>query len=123
MRWRSPSTGLKSFASRRAFNGLDDLAHPYHKNPIGDESRPDLQRSGEHRGALLFGACAMGCRCNERAQALRSAVKAGARGDVAAVARDLSFIGKTLREDVRSGDLARVALQRLSVLRAGARRR
>jgi len=65
----------------------------------------------------------MGCRCNERAEALRNAVKAGARGDVVAAARDLSFIGKTLREDVRSGDLVRLARHRLSVLRAGARRR
>jgi hypothetical protein len=59
----------------------------------------------------------MGCRCNERAEALRRVVHAGARVEVRAVAREAAFVGRTLREDLRSGALARSAMQRLSLLR------
>jgi hypothetical protein len=63
----------------------------------------------------------MGCRCGERTEALRRAVIAGARGDIRAVTREAEFVGRTLREDLRSGALARAAQQRLSVLRLGRR--
>jgi hypothetical protein len=59
----------------------------------------------------------MGCRCQERAEAFRRAIAAGGRFDGRDVARELSLVGRTLREDVRSGALARAALTRLAVLR------
>jgi hypothetical protein len=59
----------------------------------------------------------MGCRCKERAVQLRSAVAAGARGELRAVAREIAAVGKTLREDLRSGALARAAQSRLALLR------
>ena len=60
----------------------------------------------------------MGCRCAERADALRRAASAVGRGDVRAVGRDLAFVGRTLTQDARSGDLARAASQSLAKLKA-----
>ncbi len=59
----------------------------------------------------------MGCRCNERADALRRVVSETARGDIRSAGRDLAFVGKTLRDDLRSGAIARLATQRLALLR------
>ena len=58
----------------------------------------------------------MGCRCRERRQALQRAVEAGQKGDVRDVGRELSLVGRTFREDVRSGALARAAVARLATL-------
>lgn len=63
----------------------------------------------------------MGCQCRERAEALRRAAQAVTHGEGDKVVAELSLVGRTLREDVRSGDLARAAIARLAVLR-GARR-
>ncbi len=63
----------------------------------------------------------MGCRCQERAASLRRAISDIARGDLRALGREASFVGRTFREDARSGALARAALQRMTLLR-GVRR-
>ncbi len=59
----------------------------------------------------------MGCRCQERAAALRRTVYDIGRGDFREVAREVGFVGRTFREDARSGALARAALQRMTLLR------
>lgn len=61
----------------------------------------------------------MGCRCQERGEALRRAAASAARGEIRDVVRELSFVGRTLNEDRRSGELARAAVARLAVLRKG----
>ena len=65
----------------------------------------------------------MGCRCRERTDALRRATAALVRGDVRAVVRQASYVGRTLAEDARSGALAREAQTRLARLRGGGVRR
>jgi len=59
----------------------------------------------------------MGCKCAERRAALRRAVEAGKSGDVRDIGRELSLVGRTFREDVRSGALARAAVARLATFR------
>jgi hypothetical protein len=59
----------------------------------------------------------MGCRCRERAEALRVAARAAARGEIRDAVRELSLVSRTLREDVRNGELARAALARLAIMR------
>jgi hypothetical protein len=90
---------------------------------IGVTKLPSCRFAIRHRaprpkaGALRFSGYSMGCRCKERAEALRRAVAATARGDRNALGRELGFVGRTIVEDTRSGALARVAMQRLAVLR------
>lgn len=64
----------------------------------------------------------MGCRCAERAQAIRTAVGALVRGDVDQAKAQASFVTRSLVEDARRGDLKRAATARLATLRNGARR-
>jgi hypothetical protein len=59
----------------------------------------------------------MGCKCAERRAALRRAVEAGKTGDVRDIGRELSLVGRTLSQDVRSGALARAAVARLATFR------
>ena len=59
----------------------------------------------------------MGCRCNERTDALRRAAVAARRGDVRAGVRDVAFVGRTLFEDAMSGALKREASAQLARLR------
>jgi alkyl hydroperoxide reductase subunit AhpC len=59
----------------------------------------------------------MGCRCQERADAMRRAVVAGNRGEVRAIVRETAYVGRTLREDLRSGALLRAAQNRVSLFR------
>lgn len=59
----------------------------------------------------------MGCRCKERAEAIKRAVGAAASFDGRNVARQLEFVGRTLQQDIRSGALARAAMTRLPTLR------
>jgi hypothetical protein len=42
----------------------------------------------------------MGCRCKERAEALRKAAAAGLKFNGRDVAHELGLVGRTLREDV-----------------------
>lgn len=63
----------------------------------------------------------MACRCAERGQQLRRAVSSLTRGDVKTAARDVAAAGKSLAQDVRSGDLRKAGMQRLAQMR-GARR-
>ncbi len=59
----------------------------------------------------------MGCKCAERKAALLRAVEAGKGGELRDVGRELSLVGPTLRDDVRSGALARAAVARLATFR------
>jgi hypothetical protein len=61
----------------------------------------------------------MGCRCNERQEALDRAGTALARGDVRALGREAGFVARTTVEDLRAGALQREALIRLARLRFG----
>lgn len=63
----------------------------------------------------------MGCRCSERTDVLRRATAAIKRGDVKSAAAHVGFVGRTLVEDARSGDLKRAAQTRLAQLRNGRR--
>ena len=64
----------------------------------------------------------MGCRCRERTDALRRATAALVRGDVREVVQETQFVGRTLTEDARSGDLRREAARRLGELKRSLRR-
>jgi hypothetical protein len=64
----------------------------------------------------------MGCRCNERRAAIRSAASAVARGDVTGAVNAARNVTRTLAEDARSGALQRAAAARLAQLRATIRR-
>lgn len=61
----------------------------------------------------------MGCRCNERREALDRAGTALARGDIRALTREAGFVAHTTAEDLRTGALQREALVRLARLRFG----
>ena len=64
----------------------------------------------------------MGCRCRERTDALRRATAALKRGEVREAVADVGYVGRTMVEDARSGDLRRAAQQRLGELKRGLRR-
>jgi hypothetical protein len=59
----------------------------------------------------------MGCRCNERKQAISRAASAVTRGDLKTVAQSAGFVTRTLAQDVRSGALRQAATQNLARLR------
>lgn len=61
----------------------------------------------------------MGCRCNERADALRRGAVAAARGDARAAVREAGFVVRTMAQDMRNDPaaLARAARARLAQLR------
>ena len=59
----------------------------------------------------------MGCRCNERRDAMREGAAAAVRGNVAGAKQAATFVSRTLIEDVRRGELQRAAMQRLADLR------
>lgn len=59
----------------------------------------------------------MGCRCNQRGQAISKGASALARGNLAGAGKAAAYVGRTLAQDVRSGDLQRAARQRLADLR------
>lgn len=59
----------------------------------------------------------MGCRCNERAQAILRGVSAVARGDVKGAVKPAAYVARTLVEDARSGALRAAAAQKLAVIR------
>ncbi len=58
----------------------------------------------------------MGCGCKERAAALKRATSAAIGLDGRTVTRELEFVGRTLRQDIRSGALTRAALARTPLL-------
>lgn len=64
----------------------------------------------------------MGCRCAERADALRRAASAMVHGQVQSAVQEIKFAGRTLVEDTRSGALRRAATAQLTKLRAQVRR-
>lgn len=61
----------------------------------------------------------MACRCEERAQALRRIVSAGVHGDLRTVSRDAGDVARSLREDLRSGELRRELSMRVRARLAG----
>ncbi len=65
----------------------------------------------------------MGCRCNERKQAIVRGVSAAARGDVQGAASSAAYVVRTLVEDARSGDLRAAAAARLASMRNSMRPR
>jgi len=60
----------------------------------------------------------MGCRCNERKAMIMKAMSEAMRGDVRQVVSSASFVGRTLAQDARSGELRRAAAQQLAALKA-----
>jgi hypothetical protein len=60
----------------------------------------------------------MGCRCNERKQAIVRGMSAAVRGDAKSVAGAAGFVARTLREDARTGALRTAATARLAQLGA-----
>ena len=58
----------------------------------------------------------MGCKCNERRQAIGRAVVAVANGDGKAVVAAAAYVGRTVAQDVQSGALKQAALQNLARL-------
>ncbi|WP_315792423.1 MULTISPECIES: hypothetical protein [unclassified Bradyrhizobium] len=65
---------------------------------------------------------AMGCRCNERKQAIVRGVSAAVRGDAKGAAQSAAYVSRTLIEDARSGALRTAAAERLASLRASLKR-
>jgi hypothetical protein len=65
----------------------------------------------------------MGCRCNERKQAIVRGVSAAVRGDVKTAAEAAAFTARTLTQDARSGALRTAAGNQLAQLRASLARR
>lgn len=59
----------------------------------------------------------MGCRCNERKQAIVRGVSAAVRGDVKGAAQSAAFVSRTLVQDARSGALRTAAASKLASLR------
>lgn len=59
----------------------------------------------------------MGCQCAERTDALRRAAAATLQGDSRAIVRELSFVGRTIVQDTRTGAFQRAALDRLARFR------
>jgi len=64
----------------------------------------------------------MGCRCNERKQAIVRGVSAAVRGDMKSAAQSAAFVSRTLVQDARSGALRTAAAAKLATLRPGVRR-
>lgn len=60
----------------------------------------------------------MGCRCNERRDVIRQGVAAARAGHLAGVRHAAGYVGRTLIEDARSGDLRRMAEARIAALRS-----
>ncbi|MGX9947274.1 hypothetical protein [Bradyrhizobium sp. BTAi1] len=60
----------------------------------------------------------MGCRCNERKQAIVRGVSAAVRGDVKTLAESAGFVARTLSQDARSGALRTAASNQLALLRS-----
>ncbi|WP_315701305.1 MULTISPECIES: hypothetical protein [unclassified Bradyrhizobium] len=75
------------------------------------------------RATIYFSGDVMGCRCNERKQAINSGVSAVARGDVKGAASSAAFVSRTLVEDARSGALRAAAAAKLASLKQNIRRR
>jgi hypothetical protein len=65
----------------------------------------------------------MGCRCNERKQAIVRGAAAAVRGDAKSAAEAANFVVRTLSQDVRSGALRTAAGNQLAQLRASITRR
>jgi hypothetical protein len=65
----------------------------------------------------------MGCRCNERKQAIARGVSAAVRGDVKSAAEAASFVARTLTQDARSGALRTAAGNQLANIRQTITRR
>jgi hypothetical protein len=59
----------------------------------------------------------MGCKCNERRQAIGRAVVAVTRGDLKTAATSAAYVGRTLAQDAQSGALRQAAMQNLARLR------
>ncbi len=64
----------------------------------------------------------MGCRCNERKQAIMRGVSAAVRGDAKGAVQSAAYVSRTLIEDARSGALRTAAAERLASLRASLKR-
>jgi hypothetical protein len=64
----------------------------------------------------------MGCRCNERKQAIVRGVSAAVRGDVKGVAQSAAFVSRTFVQDARSGALRTAAAAKLASMRPGIKR-
>jgi hypothetical protein len=65
----------------------------------------------------------MGCRCNERKDAIVRGVSAVARGDAKGAAKSAAYVARTLVEDTRSGTLRAAAAQKLTAIRSNLRGR
>jgi len=61
----------------------------------------------------------MGCRCNERKQAIVRGVSAAVRGDAKGAVQSAAFVSRTLVQDARSGALRAAAAAKLASLRKG----
>jgi hypothetical protein len=59
----------------------------------------------------------MGCRCNERKQAIVRGVSAAVRGDMKGAAQSAAFVSRTLVQDARSGALRTAAASKLASMR------
>ena len=59
----------------------------------------------------------MGCRCNERKQAIVRGLSAAVRGDVKGVTQSAAFVSRTLVQDARSGALRTAAAAKLASMR------
>ncbi|NEW96629.1 hypothetical protein DY467_07555 [Rhodopseudomonas sp. BR0G17] len=64
----------------------------------------------------------MGCRCNERRQAIGRAAGAIVRGDLRSASAAGQFVARTLAQDARSGALRQAAAAQLARLRPPVRR-
>lgn len=60
--------------------------------------------------------------CKERARALSSAASSAMRGNVRAAGQNLSFVGRTFAQDVKSGAIKNAAAARLAAMRAAIKR-
>ncbi|WIG52497.1 MAG: hypothetical protein OJF48_003416 [Afipia sp.] len=65
----------------------------------------------------------MGCRCNERKQAISRGAAAAVRGDVKAAASSAAYVARTLAQDARSGALRAAAANQLSRMSSSIMRR
>lgn len=59
----------------------------------------------------------MGCRCNERQQAIVRGASAIVRGDLRTAASSAGYVARTLAQDSRSGALRSAAAAQLARLR------
>lgn len=60
----------------------------------------------------------MGCRCNERKDAILRGVSAVARGDAKGAVSSAAYVSRTLVEDARSGALRAAAAAKLANIKA-----